>query len=77
MIQDDPVEREKINREEIIKWASPLNFFPRQEDILRTRQPGTGEWFLQGREFKKWKAGEIRALWCRGIRELSPFPPLF
>jgi hypothetical protein len=55
---------------EYIKWASPLNFFPRQEDVFSNRQPGTGEWLLQDSVFKKWKAGEIRALWCRGIREL-------
>ncbi|KAJ7851874.1 ankyrin repeat-containing domain protein [Mycena leptocephala] len=52
---------------EIINWVSPLNFFPRQADILKARQPGTGEWFLQDHLFKKWRAGEIHALWCRGI----------
>ncbi|KAJ7798407.1 hypothetical protein B0H14DRAFT_2388719, partial [Mycena olivaceomarginata] len=46
---------------------SPLNFFPRQADILKTRQPGTGEWFLQHDFFKRWRTGEIRALWCRGM----------
>ncbi|KAJ7019582.1 hypothetical protein C8F04DRAFT_1321412 [Mycena alexandri] len=56
------------DREKIIKWASPLNFFPRQADILSSRQPGTGDWFLQHWMFKKWKAGEIPALWCCGIR---------
>ncbi|KAJ7885709.1 hypothetical protein B0H14DRAFT_3734784, partial [Mycena olivaceomarginata] len=54
-------------RHKIIEWASPLNFFPRQADILKTRQPGTGDWLLQDSLCKKWKAGEIQALWCRGI----------
>ncbi|KAJ7841907.1 ankyrin repeat-containing domain protein [Mycena olivaceomarginata] len=54
-------------RRRIIEWASPLNFFPRQADILSNRQPGTGEWLLQDGTFKRWEAGEIRALWCRGI----------
>ncbi|KAF7346004.1 ANK-REP-REGION domain-containing protein [Mycena venus] len=62
VIQSDPEERQKI-----IEWASPLNFFPRQADIFSTRQPGTGEWFLQNDLFQKWRAGEIGALWCRGI----------
>ncbi|KAJ6568705.1 ankyrin repeat-containing domain protein [Mycena capillaripes] len=53
---------------EIIKWASPLNFFTRQADIFNARQPGTGEWLFQESLFRKWRAGEIRALWCRGIR---------
>ncbi|KAJ6563046.1 hypothetical protein DFH09DRAFT_920435, partial [Mycena vulgaris] len=52
---------------QIIEWASPLNFFPRQADILGTRQPGTGEWLLKNDMFRKWKTGEIRALWCRGM----------
>ncbi|KAJ7779548.1 hypothetical protein B0H14DRAFT_2961720, partial [Mycena olivaceomarginata] len=33
-------------REKIIQWFSPLNFFPQQDDIFATRQEGTGEWLL-------------------------------
>ncbi|KAJ7321268.1 ankyrin repeat-containing domain protein [Mycena albidolilacea] len=63
-----PVEADQsAERRQIIEWTSPLNFFPRQADILSTRQPGTGEWLLQNRLFKKWKTGEIQALWCRGM----------
>ncbi|KAJ7877830.1 hypothetical protein B0H13DRAFT_2668241 [Mycena leptocephala] len=62
VFHNDPQERDKI-----IEWASPLNFFPRQADIFSSRQPGTGEWLLQDSLFKRWKAGEIRTLWCRGI----------
>ncbi|KAJ7252326.1 ankyrin repeat-containing domain protein [Mycena rebaudengoi] len=62
VIQNNPAERNKI-----IEWASPLNFFPRQADILNTRQPGTGEWLLQDSMFKKWKEGGIQVLWCRGM----------
>ncbi|KAJ7740991.1 hypothetical protein B0H14DRAFT_2989673 [Mycena olivaceomarginata] len=51
----------------IVEWASPLNFFPRQDDILRTRQPGTGEWLFEDPLFERWKAGKIRTLWCRGM----------
>ncbi|KAJ7321988.1 hypothetical protein DFH08DRAFT_788589 [Mycena albidolilacea] len=54
-------------RRQIIEWISPLNFFPRQADILSARQPGTGEWLLQDTTFKRWKAGETRAIWCRGM----------
>ncbi|KAJ6530029.1 ankyrin repeat-containing domain protein, partial [Mycena vulgaris] len=46
---------------------SSINFFQRQADILRSRQPGTGDWLLKDVGFKKWetKPGEI--LWCHGI----------
>ncbi|KAJ7716646.1 hypothetical protein B0H14DRAFT_3012795, partial [Mycena olivaceomarginata] len=37
---------ESAERAQIIDWLSPLNFFLRQADISRTRQPGTGEWLL-------------------------------
>lgn len=67
------IQNQSAEDREIIKWALPLNFFPRQEDILRARQPGTGEWLLQDGMFKRWKAGEINALWCRGVREFH-FP---
>jgi hypothetical protein len=71
VIQNEPEKHEKI-----INWVSPLNFFPRQADISKAREPGTGEWLFQDSLFKKWKAGEIWALWCRGIRELSSFTSL-
>ncbi|KAJ7453107.1 hypothetical protein FB451DRAFT_1281706 [Mycena latifolia] len=39
-------------REKIIEWYSPLNFFLRQVDIFSTRQPGTGEWLLNDKKFE-------------------------
>ncbi|KAJ7453162.1 hypothetical protein FB451DRAFT_1100503 [Mycena latifolia] len=54
-------------RDKIIEWFSPLNFFLRQADISSTRQPGTGEWFLQDELFKKWKSGAGKHLCCRGM----------
>ncbi|KAJ7080032.1 hypothetical protein C8R44DRAFT_908855, partial [Mycena epipterygia] len=57
-------------RDRIIEWYSPLNFFPRQADIFNSRQPGTGEWLLEHKLFKKWKSGTKEVwstLWCRGM----------
>ncbi|KAJ7453109.1 hypothetical protein FB451DRAFT_1565664 [Mycena latifolia] len=54
-------------RDKIIEWLSPLNFFLRQADIFSTRQPGTGEWLLNDELFKKWKSGAGNTLWCRGM----------
>ncbi|KAJ7706814.1 ankyrin repeat-containing domain protein [Mycena rosella] len=54
-------------REKIIEWFSPLNFFLRQADISSTRQPGTGEWLLQDELFKEWKSGSVKTVWCRGM----------
>ncbi|KAJ7021961.1 hypothetical protein C8F04DRAFT_1049377 [Mycena alexandri] len=62
VIQNDLAEREQI-----IEWASPLNFFSRQADIFSTHQPGTGQWLFRREKFTKWKAGKIKALLCHGI----------
>ncbi|KAJ7453124.1 hypothetical protein FB451DRAFT_1185377 [Mycena latifolia] len=56
-----------VEREEIVDWYSPLNFFLRQADIFDTRHTGTGEWLLQNDHFKAWKSGIGKILWCRGM----------
>ncbi|KAJ7659522.1 ankyrin repeat-containing domain protein, partial [Mycena rosella] len=53
--------------DKLIEWLSPLNFFPRQAEILSSRQPGTGEWLLEDDHFKAWKSGLGGTLWCHGI----------
>ncbi|KFZ04968.1 hypothetical protein V501_08817 [Pseudogymnoascus sp. VKM F-4519 (FW-2642)] len=54
----------------IVNWLSPLNFFVAQNDILRRRQIGTGEWLFETPEFEAWLAGRDRILWCSGQRPL-------
>lgn len=36
---------------------------------MKKRQPGTGEWFTQSREFAEWKIGAKSFIWLHGIRE--------
>jgi hypothetical protein len=55
-------------RDKLIEWWSPLNFFTRQQDIFNTQQPGTGEWFLASDSFKAWVLSVGARLWCPGIR---------
>ncbi|KAF7343630.1 Ankyrin [Mycena sanguinolenta] len=54
-------------RDAIIEWYSPLNFFVRQADVFRLHQPGTGQWFLRIEAFRDWKNGNGKVLWCRGM----------
>ncbi|KAJ7852035.1 hypothetical protein B0H14DRAFT_813177 [Mycena olivaceomarginata] len=61
------VDHNSSEREKIIEWYSPLNFFQRQADILNTRQPGTGEWLLENDLIKEWKSVAGKRVWCRGI----------
>ncbi|KAJ7080046.1 hypothetical protein C8R44DRAFT_576707, partial [Mycena epipterygia] len=54
-------------RDRIIEWYSPLNYFPRQADIFNSRQPGTGQWFLEHHRFKQWKSGTDNKIWLHGM----------
>ncbi|KAJ7232410.1 hypothetical protein C8J57DRAFT_1091237 [Mycena rebaudengoi] len=54
-------------RDQIIEWYSPLNFFQRQDEIFDTGQPGTGEWLQNDAKFRSWESGIGKILWCRGI----------
>ena len=36
---------------------------------MKKKQPGTGEWFIQSREFAEWKRGRNSFIWLHGIRE--------
>ncbi|KAJ6528219.1 hypothetical protein DFH09DRAFT_935342, partial [Mycena vulgaris] len=51
----------------IINWLSPINFFPQQADVARSRKSGTGDWLLAHHHFQQWEAGSGGTLWCRGI----------
>ncbi|KAJ7291088.1 hypothetical protein C8J57DRAFT_1704769 [Mycena rebaudengoi] len=54
-------------REMIVQWFSPLNFFPKQNDIFDCRQEGTGEWFVKHPEFKDWRDSPGKTLFCHGM----------
>ncbi|KAJ7218728.1 hypothetical protein C8J57DRAFT_1394746, partial [Mycena rebaudengoi] len=54
-------------REKIIDWLSPLNFFARHADIFGTRQEGTGRWLLEDPRFRTWLLSPGEIIWCSGI----------
>ncbi|KAJ7218764.1 ankyrin repeat-containing domain protein [Mycena rebaudengoi] len=54
-------------REKIIDWLSPLNFFARHTNIFRTRQEGTGRWLLEDPRFRIWLLSPGEIIWCSGI----------
>ncbi|KAJ7310860.1 ankyrin repeat-containing domain protein [Mycena albidolilacea] len=55
------------DRDIIISWLSPINFFLQQADISQMRVQGTGGWLLEHPLFQKWESGSGSTLWCRGI----------
>ncbi|EAA66248.1 hypothetical protein AN1130.2 [Aspergillus nidulans FGSC A4] len=58
--------RQDDKTREIIDWLSPTNFWLRQADVLKQRQPGTVEWLLQDSRFLDWETGGRGILWCQG-----------
>ncbi|KAJ7129926.1 hypothetical protein C8R46DRAFT_678042 [Mycena filopes] len=54
-------------RDKVIEWYSPLNFFRRQADIFSTHQAGTGGWFLETDLINEWILYPGKAVACPGI----------
>lgn len=55
-------------RQEILQWLSPLNFFRTQQDTLARREEGTGLWLIDSPVFTNWLTGNDCILCCPGIR---------
>ena len=54
----------------ILRWLSPVNFWPKQENVCKQREAGTGQWLLEHPDFLEWEKGNKEMLWCCGSREL-------
>jgi len=66
--QNLQLDAQKIQRHnEIMEWLSPTDFPAQQHDIITRRQEGTGQWFLDRAEFKRWLQGPDKTLFCPGI----------
>jgi hypothetical protein len=50
-----------------MQWLSPTDLPAQQHDIISRRQEGTGHWFLDTPEFKRWLCGSDQTLFCPGI----------
>ena len=42
-----------------------------QNSTVSLRQPGTGVWFTEGKEFQSWASTNNSKLWVYGIRRLQ------
>ncbi|EOA88660.1 uncharacterized protein SETTUDRAFT_160526 [Exserohilum turcica Et28A] len=54
-------------RRSILTWLTPIDYASQQRDAIRRRQPGTGQWFINSREYQDWIGGRNRTLFCPGI----------
>lgn len=51
----------------ILEWLTPTDYTAQQNDILRQREEGTGQWLLERDEFKLWASTKQQTLFCLGI----------
>ena len=51
----------------ILDWLSTTDYAKQQNDFIREREPGTGQWFLDSAEFQEWLAAAEKTLFCAGI----------
>ncbi|KAF1952740.1 hypothetical protein CC80DRAFT_169745 [Byssothecium circinans] len=50
-----------------LDWISPTDYPAQQSDIVKRRQEGTGQWFLDAPEVAKWRSEAKGTLLCPGI----------
>ena len=53
--------------ESIHIWLTPIDDAPQQNDYIRRRQPGTGQWLLDSAEYQAWLKTDKQTLFCPGI----------
>jgi hypothetical protein len=54
-------------------WLSPPDPWKNYNAALKSRQCGTGAWFINGNMLSEWKAtGRSSLLWIHGKRQLTP-----
>ncbi|VUC35512.1 unnamed protein product [Clonostachys rosea] len=53
--------------EDILEWLISIDYGPMQSDIIKLRQPETGQWFLNTDEYRMWVSGNNNTLYCPGI----------
>ncbi|KAK3935253.1 hypothetical protein QBC46DRAFT_462179 [Diplogelasinospora grovesii] len=50
-----------------MEWLTQSDSALQQQDFLRRRQPGTGQWFLDSEEYRAWLQTAGETLFCPGI----------
>lgn len=63
------IKEDMKERDNILTWFSPLNFFQIQQNMFWRRAKTTGEWLVDAPGFQDWLAGSVSTLCCSGIRE--------
>ncbi|KAG8525749.1 uncharacterized protein KY384_000509 [Bacidia gigantensis] len=60
--------QDRDERKQLLDWLSPADFTLRQREIFSKRCPGTGNWFLDTKDYQAWREGTgPNTLFCPGI----------
>jgi len=59
--------QDNAKHSKMAKWLSPTDYPAQQSDIIRRKQEGTGQWFLDAPEFASWLGRPKGTLFCPGI----------
>ncbi|KKO99476.1 hypothetical protein THAR02_08415 [Trichoderma harzianum] len=61
--------RKQLDQElqDILDWITPTDYASQQNDLIKSRQPGTGEWLVNSEEFQNWIDKKRQTLFCPGI----------
>ncbi|KAL6699043.1 hypothetical protein J3F84DRAFT_393463 [Trichoderma pleuroticola] len=51
----------------ILDWLTPIDYGLLHSDYVKRLQTGTGEWFLERKQFQDWITGSNNTLFCHGI----------
>ena len=53
--------------EKVTRWLSPVDASSNYIQAHSQCHPGTGQWFLESGQYRKWTAKSINSLWLHGI----------
>jgi hypothetical protein len=55
------------DRQKILDWLTPIDYWAQQRDYLKRRQAGTGQWLLDSAQYQAWLKTNKQTLFCPGI----------
>lgn len=59
--------QDSVRHRKLLEWISPTGYPAQQSDIIKHRQEGTGQWFLDAPEVARWLSEAKSTLFCPGI----------
>ncbi|WAO94686.1 NACHT domain-containing protein [Fusarium falciforme] len=61
------LQQDNEQRLRTLDWLTPLDYDAQQQDFISRRQPGTGKWLLDSKEYQSWLTTVGHTLFCRGM----------